>query len=477
MTESATFISSRYNFFLPSSEGSLLYNSKSGALMMLSGDDSANFARKISESVCRIDSDFLPDELLDQLLKGEFLIVPERDEVLEIQKRFLHARSTTPMVITLTTTQDCNLGCYYCYEERTEARLDDADIPAILELAEKNLLTSDRKRLHVDWYGGEPLLNAEFIESASLALQRLCRKLGVAYQASIISNGTCWADDVKSFVKRHKIAQVQISFDGLKTNHDRRRRYRKDYKPQEDVSSFDQAVQLVDELLDVTRVDLRFNIDYGNQKDAKKFLDFARKRGWFNRAFPAVFQPARLSAYTEHAAFLRKKELTIEEFDEIRTVIRNEAGVNIAVEESEAPDGFPYPKTSVCAALANDSVVIGADGLHYRCGLQVGETKRAVGKLAKKSKRELPVLNQTATKNTDAEWWATFDPTTLPNCSRCSFLPVCWGGCPKKHLENDAYAIAEQSAFWRKNLPRLITNELGIEIPTDYSFEERHQFR
>jgi uncharacterized protein len=152
------------------------------------------------------------------------------------------------------------------------------------------------------------------------------------------------------------------------------------------------------------------------------------------------------------------------------------AGVTIAVEESETPDGFPYPKTSVCTALAQDSVVIGADGLHYRCGLQVGETERAVGRLSEKNKKELPVLNLNKAGKTDAEWWENFDPT-LPKCSRCSFLPVCWGGCPKKHPEDDSYAIAEHSAFWRKNLPRLITEELGIEIPADYTFEERHQFR
>jgi hypothetical protein len=51
MIESATLVSSRYNFFLPSSEGSLLYNSKSGAVMLLKGEDSSQFARMIGESV------------------------------------------------------------------------------------------------------------------------------------------------------------------------------------------------------------------------------------------------------------------------------------------------------------------------------------------------------------------------------------------------------------------------------------------
>lgn len=475
MSESPTVISSRYNFFLPSDEGSLLYNSKSGAVLMLQGQDASRLAREIGETICEIDPDCLPAALSEQLFQGGFLISPERDEVSEIREVYRRARRETPMVITITTTQDCNLGCYYCYEERSTAHLTDADLPAILELTEKNLKKSGKRHLHVDWYGGEPMLNVEFIETASPALQQLCSRLKVSYRASIISNGTCWTKDVGAFVRRHRIGQVQISFDGMKKNHDRRRRYRKDYKPEESVSSFEQAVNLVDKLLDHTRVDLRFNIDKRNRSDVKKFLDFAKARGWFDRSYLAVVQPARLSAYSEHSSFMRRNELTLEEFDAIRAMIRKEAGADITVEESEAPDGFPYPKTSVCAALSEDSVVIGADGMQYRCGLQVGETARAVGKLVRKNRRELPVLHQTAA--TDAEWWKDFDPTTLPKCSRCSFLPICWGGCPKKHLENDAHAIAEQSAFWRKNLARLITKGIGIKIQNDFAFEERHQFR
>ena len=382
------------------------------------------------------------------------------------------------MVITLTTTQDCNLGCYYCYEERSTARLENRDLPAILELTEKNLLKNGKKRLHFDWYGGEPLLNPEFIEAASLALQQLCSRLNVSYQSSVISNRTSWDGlDIEDFVRRHCIAQVQISFDGLQKNHDRSRHYRREYKPQDkDASSFNQAVDLVDELVNCTRVDLRFNIDRSNQQDIQPFLHFAKERGWFDARFPAVFQPARLSAYTDHSSFLRRNQLTLDEFDRLRASIRVEAGIaGIAVEESETPDGFPYPKTSVCAALAQDSVVIGADGLKYRCGLQVGETGRAVGTIKNKTRRELPILSQI--EKGDDEWWESFDPTTLPKCSVCSFLPICWGGCAKKHLENDTHAIAEQSAFWRQNLSRLILNKVGLENTREVVFEERHQFR
>lgn len=473
-----TLVSSRYNFFVPSAVGAILYNAMSGAVLLLEGIDAEKLARSFGEAICRVEPSLLSDELLERLLLGGFLNAPQIDEIEEIKHRYWTARQDTPMVVTITTTQDCNLGCYYCYEERTPDRLSEKDLPAILELTERNLRRSGKKRLHIDWYGGEPLLNKDFIEMASPALQKLCATLGVGYQASVISNGTSWAEDVESFVNRHQIKQVQISFDGLQKNHDRRRRYRDGYLPQDESekSSFARAVWLVDNLSNFTRVDLRFNTDRKNSKDILPFISFARKRGWFDRPYAVVFQPARLAAYSEHSSFIRKNELTLDEFDEIRKQVRDAAGSAITVEESEIPDGFPFPKTSVCAALAADSVVIGADTRHYRCGLQVGEQARAVGNLERSaSKRELPVLNNN--RNDDTEWWAEFDPTTLPKCSKCSFLPVCWAGCPKKHLEADEHAIAEQSRYWRQNLATSISRAVGIEISSDFAFEERHQFR
>jgi uncharacterized protein len=77
----------------------------------------------------------------------------------------------------------------------------------------------------------------------------------------------------------------------------------------------------------------------------------------------------------------------------------------------------------------------------------------------------------------DASWWAAFDPTSLPSCSTCSFLPICWGGCPKKHLEGDQHAIREQGRYWRTNLPRMIGKAAGIADLKATIVPEHLQFR
>jgi uncharacterized protein len=472
----AVLSSSRYNFAIPVESGFLLYNSASGAVLGLSGRDSERLVIELGGSPHAVRLQEIDDSLLEQLKAGGFLVDVGADEVAAVRERFREAVAGTPAVLTITTTMDCNLGCYYCYEERSGERLEVRQVEQVAVLARTLLRKSGKDSLHVDWYGGEPLMNVEFLEQASIALEAVCAELKIAYSASVISNGTCWPREVKGFLRRTKIRQVQISFDGLRANHDKRRRFRKGYAKADETSSFDSALRLVDELVQHVRVDLRFNIDRENQGDVIPFLKFARERGWFAAKHRVVFQPARLSSYSERSSFMRKAELSIEEYEEIRARVRSEAEKIIAVEEAEVPDKFPYPRNSVCAALARDSIVVGADARLYRCGLQVGETKRSVGTMTASSSL-LPILSESINRESDETWWKSFDPTTLPTCSSCSFLPVCWGGCPKKHLEEDRHAILEQGAYWRRNLARLVTEGVGVSCAPSFTFGEADQFR
>lgn len=54
--------------------------------------------------------------------------------------------------------------------------------------------------------------------------------------------------------------------------------------------------------------------------------------------------------------------------------------------------------------------------------------------------RQPPVLGQ-SDAFPDATWWRAFGSTTLPTCSRCSFIPLCWGACPKRHLDGSATEV------------------------------------
>ncbi len=462
-----TFITSRYNFSVPLKSGYLLFNASTGALTCLAGSDAAELSKLLSGKPVLVAGDYFDINVLNQLRRNGFLVDPDFDELQEIRERYLTARGNTPIVLTLTTTMDCNLGCYYCYETRSKHHLEIHNIDEILNAALKHLQASKKHSLHIDWFGGEPLMNLEFLHHASLALQKLCEDNDIKYSASVISNGTCWPAEIGDFIKIHKIRQVQISFDGLRDNHNRRRRYRKDYETTKNITSFDVAVSLVDKLLNYVRVDLRFNMDSGNTDDFLDFIDFAKSRKWFDAPFKCIVYPAKVAAYSERSDFMRHKELPTNEFDRLFALALERLPAAF-LDEANNPKLLPKPKTSVCAALANNSVVIGADGFEYRCCLQVGETKHAVGKMG------MQVADESFP---DKIWWENFDPTSLPNCSRCSFLPICWSGCPKAHLDASTYETDEYGLFWRQYLPGMIASSLNDEEFEEFAYEEGDQFR
>ena len=130
--------------------------------------------------------------------------------------------------------------------------------------------------------------------------------------------------------------------------------------------------------------------------------------------------PARLQAFSDRSEFMRRRELTDEEFDALQELAPLHLPAR-ARDEDDIVAGFPFPMTSVCVALGSDSAVIGADGLEYRCGLQVGEKHRAVGRFGREQDGE---------QFPDRQWWSEFDPTRQSSCSRCSFLPICWEAVP-----------------------------------------------
>lgn len=461
------FYNSRYNFCFETAGGILFYNSKTGSSVILNGEHAYLLRELLTGPKKIISAASFEEAILDMLVRNGFLLEENRDELDEIRELYWKSRGDTPMVMTLTTTMDCNLGCYYCYESRSKKKLEFSDIEPILDYIDKKIRSTGKKSLHIDWYGGEPLLNMTFLHEASIKIQEYCKKNKIIYHSSIISNGTLWPSDLSGFIRDHKIRQVQISFDGLKDNHNSRRKYRKSYLEESENNSFDKTFELVENLLNYVQVDLRFNIDWKNKDDIFKFLETIIDEKWFQKKFPAVFQPARLASYSEKSSFMEKVQLGQDEYDSIRKKVSQRL-LNIGKsEESETPDGFPFPKTYVCAALANDSVVVGADRLLYRCGLQVGETNRAVGSLENNQNKIY----------TDSDWWSNFDPTVLPSCSKCSFLPVCFSGCPKKHLEKDKRALDEQSLFWQTNLEKKVLQYLGYSPLSNVPLTDLDQFR
>jgi len=104
--------------------------------------------------------------------------------------------------ILLVITNKCNLSCEYCYMSNEPNYMD-------FNLTKKIIDNTDDNS-NIEFFGGEPLLNADVVEQTLDYIKQQNRKL----RSVIITNGTIFNDQVKRILTNHQCG-IGISFDGI----------------------------------------------------------------------------------------------------------------------------------------------------------------------------------------------------------------------------------------------------------------------
>lgn len=123
----------------------------------------------------------------------------------------LQQTNTKHLLVHLHTTNDCNLDCSYCYN-RGSARIKRIT-PKYKPNYLVDLLTENAEALDIVFYGGEPLLNVNFIAEV-ISLFR--PHVGIESQFHIVTNGTVPFSKLNELGCLQKISSIWISFDGTK---------------------------------------------------------------------------------------------------------------------------------------------------------------------------------------------------------------------------------------------------------------------
>ncbi|GMB96568.1 radical SAM protein [Helicobacter sp. NHP22-001] len=117
-------------------------------------------------------------------------------------------------LILLPAGDACNFRCVYCYENHLDtARFKQLNSDKIFALLESN----QDKRIRIEYFGGEPLLNLKWI----LAFQE--RIAHIPHSASMTTNGYLLSKDNMQALVQRNVKAFQITLDGLKEQHDKMR--------------------------------------------------------------------------------------------------------------------------------------------------------------------------------------------------------------------------------------------------------------
>lgn len=392
---------SKYNRYINVDNRKYLYNLRTQALILLE-DDITNF-NNLNEEYTEIlfDNEFLlPDDLSEmQLIKNDYYKTI-------INSKELH--------ISIMTTLNCNFRCTYCFEKKS---VNYAKENMIIKIKELILEYKDTiKLVTVDWYGGEPLLNLKFIETTSNEIISLCNEFGLIYNATITTNGYLLSENVARKLKKLNVTSAQVSIDGPKEVHDKRRFLINGE------GSFDEVFKNCICVQKYIHIDIRVNIDERNYQSVFNLLDMFSNEDIYNISF--IFNGV-VSA--EENPIEEELELKGRKLSDCIFKLNKYAfdkGLNIGILKI-----FDATKNYFCIVDSLSQFIISPDGKIFKCGESYTEYDNAcVGNIYNENKIDLVKL---------VAWLK--DPFNEMKCNECPILPMCYGGCQMKKRNNLDY--------------------------------------
>lgn len=121
--------------------------------------------------------------------------------------------------IMLNTTQNCNLNCKYCFENKQTRSREIMSFDLAKKTITKYMEADDGfEQVIIDFFGGEPFLAFPLIRQVGEWLKTKTWKK--KYVLSIGTNGTILTDEMKEWMlNNRKHLSVGVSFDGSKSAH------------------------------------------------------------------------------------------------------------------------------------------------------------------------------------------------------------------------------------------------------------------
>ena len=351
---------------------------------------------------------YIPDDINlnnppQNLIKEGFIVPRDFNEAERYKQGQLQAfqvEHIEQMNLLITVSERCNYKCAYCFQgshDNGKDMQEDTINDTIAYIKNAIDTNSILKKLVVTFFGGEPLLNMNAIRKISNFLLSYTKDKGIEYYSCIDTNGFYLTQDVSKELKDLGVKKAQIAFDGFESFYARIRKA--------PLTSFNRVIANIENSAIETLI--RVNTTKKNQEEVKDLIDYlyslnAVKEG---RATVTIM---RVALYTDNPNY----DFTDKEWLDFRQTFTKYF-------KYDNPEKF-FPLLQACymgcPMLLKQNVVIGADGLLYRCDRQVGIKEKAIG-----------TLKDGIDNSSEVE--KEFRSSILDNaCLNCKYLPICTGG-------------------------------------------------
>ncbi len=346
-------------------------------------------------------------EAIESFKEQKFIIEDEENEFEFLKYEFYKAMfDNTELVLTIAPTLACNFRCPYCYETSRSKTIDTKGIHAIVDFVIERYKENNFKKLKVNWYGGEPLLAINEIEEISKLLIEFSEKNNIEYTARMVTNGSLINENIIEILKSIKVKDIQITIDGLKENHDKRR-ISKDGK-----STFDLIISNTKKAIKSgITVGIRMNTDEVNKDDYSKLVKI------FENDKEVYVYMGHLRQYDNNLRKLEYNFFSKERFSNLE--YENFEKMNRSIEDLE---NILECKKIFCSATIDNNFIIDEKCNVYKCWNDIGNDNRIIFNLMEKpEKREINKI--------ELMKYMGWNPFNQKECQKCKVFPICAGGC------------------------------------------------
>ena len=425
---------SSYNFFFPfpnEPSKKVAYNTRSGSIALIE-QEKYEVYRRFEEQ-----GEPISDEsLLADLKYGGYVIDRELDELAQLRYEMQCGRfATDTLDVVIAPTSNCNFRCIYCFEKDNicPVTMSTETQDKLIEFVEQRL--PRYQGLNVTWYGGEPLLAMDIVESLSERLIAMCEARNIGYKASMITNGYLLDVEKAKRLNELHVSHIQVTLDGDAEDHDKRR-ILVGGKP-----TYQKIMDNLSAIKDVLDgiVAIRINADRHNIDRVDNVVKALKSRGLQKLTAPYLAMVTNSNdTYNDNSCF-HSNEFSQMEFDFIQRNELNFLG------------HIPVQIQNYCSADSRFSYVVGADGLLYKCWSEIGQKENSVGSIQEGVHITPRFLD-----------YMLYDATADPACAECKYLPICMGGCPFKRLnkENRCPTIKSGLAAFMNVIPEILKAKL-----------------
>ncbi|MCS7197677.1 MAG: radical SAM protein [Candidatus Bipolaricaulota bacterium] len=258
---------SKYNYNAPLGENEYVWmNGVSGSAFKANREVHAQVQAILADPNNCVSEQERP--LHDQLVSLGFLVEENFDEIGFLKLRSRIARyGNEGLGLGIMLTLNCNFACPYCYQWRVNKWMNDETRQGLIKYVGK--MMEHKRKLVIEWFGGEPLLDISGIKKLSEQFVQICKERGAQYEAGITTNGYLLTEPTARELARLGVRKAQITIDGPPDIHDKRRVLR-DGRPTFDVilRNLEGAVKYI------PSVGIRVNLDKTNSDRFPELLTY-----------------------------------------------------------------------------------------------------------------------------------------------------------------------------------------------------------